>query len=133
MQRSRYSWLFPLLLLLPLLASLAFGALPVASLAAPVSEAIPGTLYTWGANTYGQLGDGLNIDSNIPVQINGPGDVIAVAASNEHSLALKADGTVWAWGSNFSGQLGNGTNNDSNIPVQVQGLTDMVAIAAGTG
>ena len=61
-----------------------------------------GTITGWGNN-----GD---------LQLQPPGGltgVIALAAGNAHSLALKNDGTVWAWGRNYSGQLGNGVTNDN--------------------
>ena len=104
-----------------------------------------GTVWAWGNNGTGQLGDGTNTDRNTPVQVvgeNGVGyltGVTAVAAGIFHSLALKSDGTVWAWGWNGFGQLGDGTDSDfSNTPVQVLGkggkgyLTDMTAISAST-
>ena len=65
-------------------------------------------------------------------QVQGLGSVVAIAAGNDHSLALKSDGTVWAWGNNWYGQLGVGsTTSTSTTPVQVQGLSSVVAIAAG--
>ncbi len=109
-----------------------------------------GTVWAWGRNNYGQLGDGLTgegYDSNVPVQVVGPTSgtyltgIIAIAAGGtgnvgegSHSLALRSDGTVWAWGWNYYGQLGDGysgASSDSNIPVQVSGLTGIEAIAAG--
>lgn len=66
-----------------------------------------GTLWAWGGNYYGQLGDGTNVDKNKPVKI-GPG-YVAVSACSGHSLALKTDGTLWSWGYNNFGQLGDGT------------------------
>jgi alpha-tubulin suppressor-like RCC1 family protein len=96
------------------------------------------TVSGWGANYFGQLGNGTNTDSNTPVYVSGLTSVIAVSASGVglidekvHSLALKEDGTVWAWGINCHGQFGNGTYNDSNIPVQVIGLTGIIAIDCG--
>jgi alpha-tubulin suppressor-like RCC1 family protein len=90
-----------------------------------------GTVYAWGYNNYGQLGNGNKINSSIPILINNLTNVTAVAAGTHHSLALKSDGTVWAWGRNDYGQLGIGTTNNSSFPVQVTGLTNVVAIAAG--
>lgn len=78
---------------------------------------INGTLKAWGANFYGQLGDGSNGDRNTPVQI-GSG-YAAISAGGKHSLALKTDGTLWAWGDNYAGQLGDGTNEKKNTPVQI--------------
>lgn len=90
-----------------------------------------GTVWAWGSNASGVLGDGTNNDSNTPVQVKGLNNVAAISASNTYVVALKRDGTVWTWGSNGFNFLGDGTNNDSNIPVQVNGLTNVVAISAG--
>ncbi|HQI69830.1 MAG TPA: hypothetical protein PLT47_03720, partial [Bacteroidales bacterium] len=90
-----------------------------------------GTVWAWGRNTDGQLGDGTNISKNIPTQITSLTGIIAIAGGEYHSLAIKNDGTVWAWGKNSKGQLGNGNTVNSNIPVQVTNLTGITAIAAG--
>ncbi|MGE5799889.1 MAG: hypothetical protein ACM337_06135 [Syntrophaceae bacterium] len=90
-----------------------------------------GTVWAWGNNASGQLGDGTTIDRYSPVAVSGLTGVTAVAAGGAHSLALKNDGTVWAWGSNTSGQLGDGTTSDRLTPVQVGGLSGVTAIAAG--
>ncbi|MFH0796212.1 MAG: choice-of-anchor D domain-containing protein [Candidatus Omnitrophota bacterium] len=102
------------------------------------------TVWTWGKNNRGQLGDGTNTDSsNTPVQVKGAGgidyliNITAIAGGADHTMALKDDGTVWTWGGNDCGQLGDGTNTDTNVPVQVKGefgedfLTDIIAIAGG--
>lgn len=97
-----------------------------------------GKVWTWGLNSFGQLGDGTSTDRSAPRQVmtdaagNAFEDVAAIAGGASHSLALKTDGTVWAWGYNRSGQLGAGTTEDSRVPVQVTGFTDpVIAIAAG--
>ncbi|MBF0371221.1 MAG: RCC1 repeat- and reductase domain-containing protein [Magnetococcales bacterium] len=93
-----------------------------------------GTVWGWGYNATGQLGNGVGEYSAIPVPIAELEDMIAVAAGNTHSLAVKSDGTVWAWGSNVKGQLGNGEAGDGlqeSTPVEVPGLTDVVAVGAG--
>jgi alpha-tubulin suppressor-like RCC1 family protein len=95
-----------------------------------------GTVWAWGANYFGQLGNGtMNMDWSDPVhkvpgQVTGLSGVVAVAAGEGHSVAVKSDGTVWAWGWNQYGQLGNGTQTDSAVPLQVLGLSGMVAVAA---
>ena len=90
-----------------------------------------GTVWAWGNNEWGQLGDGTITDRYIPTQVKSLAGVIAISAGHYHSLALKSDGTVWAWGDNESGELGNGTTSNSYLPVQVKGLTKIAAIAAG--
>lgn len=89
-----------------------------------------GEVWAWGDNTYGQLGDGTDVNSVSPVQVVGLTEIVAIDAGFDHSLALKADGTVWAWGNNLFGQLGDGTTLDRNAPVQVQGLSDIVDISS---
>ncbi len=90
-----------------------------------------GTVEAWGNNLWGQLGNGTNIHSTSPLQVNSLTNIIAITDAENFSLALRGDGTVWAWGYNLRGQLGNGTNTDSNIPVQVSSLTNIIAIAGG--
>jgi len=80
-----------------------------------------GTIYAWGDNSKGQLGNSTNENQNIPVYINDITDVAYISAGSTFSLVLKNDGTVWTWGENFCGQLGNGTSENKNIPVQTKG------------
>ena len=81
-----------------------------------------GTVWAWGDNGYGQLGDGTTTDRTTPVQVSGLSGVTAIAAGCYHTVALKSDGTVWAWGYNGYGQLGDGTTTQRTTPVQVSGL-----------
>jgi len=90
-----------------------------------------GTVWCWGENDHGQLGDAGVADRVYPLEVPGLEGVAAVAAGNSHSLALKDDGTVWAWGYNGYGQLGDGTTVDRRSPVRVAGLTAVSSIAAG--
>lgn len=81
-----------------------------------------GTVWAWGDNTYGQLGDGTTTDRATPVQVTGLTGVTRIAAGYFHVLALRNDGTVRSWGRNTYGQLGNGTTTDSHSPVTVTGV-----------
>jgi alpha-tubulin suppressor-like RCC1 family protein len=95
----------------------------------------------WGAGGTGQLGNNGTATSNVPVAAIASGvlanrTVIAMAAGQDHTLALCADGTLAAWGSNSFGQLGNNSAVDSNVPVAVVtsgalANRTVVAIAAG--
>ena len=90
-----------------------------------------GSVWAWGSNAYGQIGDGTTTNRTTATQVSGLTGVIAIAAGNSHTVALKSDGTVWAWGYNLNGQLGDGTTNNHPIPVQVTNLNGVTAIAAG--
>ena len=90
-----------------------------------------GTVWTWGFNRTGQLGNGTTEFSPTPNKVSGLSDVKAIATGGAHVVALKKDGTVWAWGGNQSGQLGNGTNFDCKRPAQIPGLSNVIAIVAG--
>ena len=92
-----------------------------------------GTVWAWGDNSYGELGDGTTMPRPAPVQVSGLTGVTAIAAGCQHTVALKSDGTVWAWGDNYYGELGDGTTTQRLTPVQVPGLTGVTAIAAGSG
>ena len=90
-----------------------------------------GDPWAWGAGTSGQLGNGANNNSLVPVTVSGVTGISAIAGGYWHSLALTDSGSVLAWGDNEYGQLGNGNNSDSNIPIQVPNLTGVIAIAGG--
>jgi alpha-tubulin suppressor-like RCC1 family protein len=77
----------------------------------------------WGSNAHGQLGNGMNIDSNIPVYVLGDLRFRDVIAGKNHTCGITTDGAAYCWGANESGQLGNGTTIDSAIPVGVKTLS----------
>jgi len=101
-----------------------------------------GSLWAWGYNNYGQLGDNTTAFRYIPIKIIE--DVISVSAGWYHSTAIKKDGSLWAWGSNYYGVLGDGAatvtsfnlwadeiidNNDKHVPIKI--MDDVVAVSAG--
>ena len=97
-----------------------------------------GIVVAWGANAFGQLGKGTFTDGLVPAAVKGPNgvgylsNIIAIAAGDNHSLALAADGTVWAWGDNTHGQLGIGNfTSPQPYPVHVVSRSNVFAIAAG--
>jgi alpha-tubulin suppressor-like RCC1 family protein len=91
-----------------------------------------GTVWAWGYNGSGELGNGTTNNSATPVQVKELTGVMAIATGNGHTVALKSDGTVWAWGSNRSDQLGKENHSTFTSPIQVGGLSGIVAIAAGS-
>lgn len=88
------------------------------------------TVWVWGANSGGQLGDGTTTLRSTPIQVSTLSGIVAVAAGATHTLALKSDGTVYAWGNNTYGQIGDGTTTTRLSPA-VANVTGIVAIAAG--
>ncbi|MBB4907960.1 RCC1 domain-containing protein [Actinophytocola algeriensis] len=100
-----------------------------------------GTLWAWGYNRDGQLGNGqvcdpdetVRCESRVPVQVSGLTGVTAVAAKYTSVYALRTDGTVAAWGVGHRGNLGDGVDHEvgyvARTPVAVTGLTDVTAIA----
>jgi alpha-tubulin suppressor-like RCC1 family protein len=103
-----------------------------------------GTVWSWGNNTYGALGDGESLTTVLsnrysldPTQVKGLSGITAISAGAGHTLALKGDGTLMSWGLNNYGQLGNGTSSRegcqcSSLPVSVSGLTNIIAISANS-
>lgn len=65
-----------------------------------------GTVWTWGTNSDGRLGNGTLTQSRIPVKVLD--NAVAVSCGTNHTAAIKNDGSLWMWGDNSSGQLGNG-------------------------
>ncbi len=66
-----------------------------------------GTVWAWGDNQFGQLGDGTLIDRNVPVPVQGfDGPVLSIAAGDNHSMALQENGRVYTWGANDKRQIG---------------------------
>ena len=96
-----------------------------------VATATPGMAKTTGANNNGQAGLADTNNRNVFTPAPGPTTLVALAAGQAHSLALKRDGTVWACGWNVSGQLGLADYGDRRSFVQVPGLTSVVSVAGG--
>lgn len=93
-----------------------------------------GTVAVWGANDYGQLGDGSGDARARPYVLPGLTGITQVAAHGNHVLALDSSGAVWVWGDNYYGEAGNGTlGGDVLSPQRVPGLSGVVQVAAGQG
>ena len=89
-----------------------------------------GTLWAWGGNFFGMLGDGTTDDHYSPIQIGNATNWASVSAGDYHSIAIKTNGTLWTWGYNNAGQLGDGTIVNGNAPIQI-GSSSWSSSAAG--
>jgi alpha-tubulin suppressor-like RCC1 family protein len=91
-----------------------------------------GGVQCWGNNDYGQLGDGTNTDSNVPVDVSGLNGASNIIAGAHHTCVLSGN-AVWCWGRNHMGQIGDGTNSNRNVPQQVlAGVSNFTAGADHT-
>ena len=79
-----------------------------------------GTLWAWGDNGAGELGNGTTVSHFSPVQVPGLTGIRQVSAGPDYALALRSDGTVRAWGDNSYGYLGDGTTTSRLAPVQAR-------------
>jgi alpha-tubulin suppressor-like RCC1 family protein len=81
-----------------------------------------GRVLAWGGGTFGQLGDGSVLDSDVPVRVKLPAGttVRAISAGSGHGLAFTTTGRLYAWGYNGDGELGDGTTANADIPVRVK-------------
>ena len=82
-----------------------------------------GTLWGWGQNDLGQLGDGTQIDKLTPTQIGLQSDWMLVSAGQRHTVALKSNGDLYTWGDNSLGQLGNGNYSSTITPLFINSCT----------
>lgn len=96
-----------------------------------------GTVWTWGDNTYGQLGIGNRDSKSVPTQVADLENVIDISVGYYDTVAVKQDGSVWSFGYNKYGQLGDATTSDKIAPTQVlktdgTPLEDIIKVAGGT-
>jgi len=90
-----------------------------------------GTLWAWGKNEWGPIGDGTLTNRTTPKQIGSGYNGATIEAGGDHNIVLKSDGTLWTWGHNNSGQIGDGTNIIRTSPVQIGANTNWSHISAG--
>jgi alpha-tubulin suppressor-like RCC1 family protein/PKD repeat protein len=92
-----------------------------------------GSLWTWGRNSDGVLGDGTNVDRLMPGKVGGHTDWLQISVHTATMIGLKADGTLWSWGSAAIGLLGDGSTTDRNVPGQIGSDTDWKVLATESG
>ena len=88
-----------------------------------------GTIWSWGDNAQGTIGDASTTQRNVPTQVGIITTWAYIAAGRGpngegHSLGIRTDGTLWAWGDNTYGQLGDNTLTDRLVPTQIGSATD---------
>lgn len=87
-----------------------------------------GTVWAWGTNNSGQLGNGTYDSSALPVRVSNLTDIVTISANYDFNLALKSDGTVWYWG--LVKPNGGAASIGQNIPVKIENLEDVALIYA---
>lgn len=90
-----------------------------------------GTLWAWGANNSGQLGDGTTGRRGSPFRVGTADNWSSMACGDSHTMAIKTDGTLWGWGNNSSGQLGDGSVSRRTSPAQVGDESHWKAVSCG--
>ena len=95
-----------------------------------------GTLWLWGQNTYGQLGDNTRVPKSSPIQTISGGTNWKQVSGGSQNLpivaAIKTDGTLWTWGRNYYGALGNNTRDSKSSPIQtIAGGTNWKQVSCG--
>jgi alpha-tubulin suppressor-like RCC1 family protein len=92
-----------------------------------------GTLWSWGLNSWGQLGQNNQTNYSSPVQIGTSSIWTQISCGYRFTLAIQSDGTLWAWGNNSNGQLGTSNRTHYSSPVQVGALSVWTQISANKG
>jgi|GEM_PF-1280409 len=117
----------------------AFDAIEIVDIAAGAAHALAldtnGTVYAWGNNSRGELGDGSTTDQPAPTPVTFPPDTnidrVAAGPGANHSFAITTTGTLYGWGANFRGQAAPGSTSDQLTPAVVAGVDDVVDVGGG--
>lgn len=89
------------------------------------------TLWGWGKNAFGELGDGTTVHRNQPVAIAPSSTWLMVKSGQNNSMGIRSDGTLWTWGANHYGQLGNMTTENAVLPQQIMTGDTWISICQG--
>ncbi len=90
------------------------------------------SLYCWGDNIYGQIGDGTTQNRPQPVNVGvSPADVADVGAGGQHTCAVTVDGALFCWGKNESGQLGVDTPGPLSTPISIAAISELSRVSSG--
>ena len=89
------------------------------------------SLWVWGDNFTGQVGDGTQVERSSPVKLPGVAAIVDAGGGEAHSVAVRADGSVLAWGLNDRGQVGDGTTSNRALPTPVTGMSGATRVAVG--
>jgi len=90
------------------------------------------SVYCWGYNLNGQLGNGQTGQEALPVKVTGLADVLQISCGSNFTCAVTTKGSVYCWGGNGSGQLGQGDTNPSTTPKVVVNVSGAVQVSAGS-
>lgn len=92
-----------------------------------------GKLLACGQGNDGQLGNGRTVESDVPVDVSGPGqaDIVKISAGSNTSAAVDSTGQLYMWGDNQWGQLANGTTTNSDVPIPLTTAGPVLQVYAG--
>lgn len=92
-----------------------------------------GTVWCWGENSYGQIGDGTFVERHTPIEVQGIGLANDLSGFSAHTCVSTDSGNAWCWGANTYGQLGDGSQTNSATPLVVAGVHNAEKITTGSG